>query len=695
VTIAALRPIETMAVLLLGVALASVSRGASSQTIVNLTAPANNNVYFSPATVTLRARASDTVPNTITRVEFYANGSLIGTDTTKAFSFIWTNPAPGTYALTAVAYDSARGQATSAARSIIVNAANQPPTVNLTSPANNSSFALPATVTLKANATAPENNDTVAKVDFFANGTLIGTDTSKVFTITWNPSPGVYTLTAIATDGQGAQTISPARTVTVAANQPPTVNLTSPANNSSFALPATITLKANATPPEDNDTVARVDFFANGTLIGTDTSKVYSFTWTNPSPGSYTLTAMASDGQGAQTTSAPRIIKVDAVNLPPTVSLASPANKAVFNAPAAIALKANASAPEANDTVARVDFFDGTTLVGTATAAPYIATIANAAAGTHVLTAVATDGQGAQTISAARTVTVTAGANLAPRVALTNPATGATFSAPATIALTASASDADGTIARVDFYQGPIPIGTVTSAPYTFTWTNVGQGSYAVTAVATDNGGAMTVSAVSNITVNSAVTQVYYIVPDHLNTPRMIADSTGTTVWRWDQGEPFSNDVPNNNPSGVGAFDFPLRFPGQYFDRETSLSYNYYRDYDSSVGRYVESDPMGLLSGINIYTYVRNGPLFALDLYGLEWSPPSPHPCDLVKQVPQTDDPCNCQRDVLADLCKCYKDKPFDIIGRGVCVEKARLKKTKCIADCAPKDACLLRGLFL
>src|SRR4249919_108579 len=86
-----------------------------------------------------------------------------------------------------------------------------------------------------------------------------------------------------------------------------------------------------------------------------------------------------------------------------------------------------------------------------------------------------------------------------------------------------------------------------------------------------------------------------------LNTPRVIADSTGTTVWRWDQGEPFGNDVPNNNPSGAGAFDFPLRFPGQYFDRETSLAYNVMRDYDTGLGRYVQSDPIGLDGGLNTY----------------------------------------------------------------------------------------------
>jgi RHS repeat-associated protein len=602
---------------ILGVVLGAVSLGAVAQTAVNLTAPANNSLFAPPATITLKASASATAPTTITRIEFYANGALIGTDTSKAYSFIWMNPPAGSYALTAVAFDSAGGQATSAARTITVNATNQPPTVNLTSPANNSSFALPATIALKANATAPEGNDTVAKVDFFANGSLIGTDTSKAYTITWNPSLGTYTLTAVATDGQGAQTTSAARTITVAANQPPTVNFTSPANNASFAPPATITLKANATPPEDNDTVVKVDFFANGALIGTDTSKAFTFTWTNPPPGTYTLTAVATDGQGAQTTSAARTIKVDASNLPPTVNLTSPANNAVFNTPATITLKANASAPEANDTVARVDFFDGATLVGSATAAPYSATIANAAAGTHVLTAVATDGQGAQTTSAARTVTVNSATNQPPTVVLTSPADGATFSAPATVSLTATASDADGSIARVDFFQGTTPIGTATTAPYTFGWTKVGQGSYAITALATDNGGAVTTSAAVNITVNLGVVQTYYIVPDHLDTARLIQDQAGNTVWRWDQGEPFGNDVPNNNPSGVGAFEFNLRFPGQYFDRETNLAYNYYRDYDPSLGRYVQSDPIGLDGGLNTYVYVRNYPLGLIDPKGL------------------------------------------------------------------------------
>ena len=110
----------------------------------------------------------------------------------------------------------------------------------------------------------------------------------------------------------------------------------------------------------------------------------------------------------------------------------------------------------------------------------------------------------------------------------------------------------------------------------------------------------------------------FNIHTDHLNTPRMIANQAGTAVWRWDQGEPFGSDVPNGDPNSTGVvFDFPLRFPGQYFDRETNLAYNNFRDYDPGIGRYVESDPIGLLGGENTYAYVDNNPIGSTDPMGL------------------------------------------------------------------------------
>lgn len=89
-------------------------------------------------------------------------------------------------------------------------------------------------------------------------------------------------------------------------------------------------------------------------------------------------------------------------------------------------------------------------------------------------------------------------------------------------------------------------------------------------------------------------------------------------MWRWDQGEPFGVNVPNENPSGLGVFDLPLRLPGQYYDRETALHYNAARDYDPSVGRYVESDPIGLGGGVNTYAYGLGSPLLNSDPEGLD-----------------------------------------------------------------------------
>jgi RHS repeat-associated protein len=116
--------------------------------------------------------------------------------------------------------------------------------------------------------------------------------------------------------------------------------------------------------------------------------------------------------------------------------------------------------------------------------------------------------------------------------------------------------------------------------------------------------------------VNTGTARVFFIHADHLNTPRLVSDATGTAVWRWDQQEPFGVNVPDENPSALGAFEFPLRFPGQYADSETSLYYNYFRDYDAAIGRYVESDPVGLRGGVNTYAYANHDPLSFIDPRG-------------------------------------------------------------------------------
>ena len=106
----------------------------------------------------------------------------------------------------------------------------------------------------------------------------------------------------------------------------------------------------------------------------------------------------------------------------------------------------------------------------------------------------------------------------------------------------------------------------------------------------------------------------YYIAPDHLGAPHQITNGAQQVVWFWDH-DPFGNGQPTGALSS-----YKLRFPGQFYDAETGLHYNYFRDYDPTTGRYIESDPIGLAGGINTYAYVGGDPISRIDLRGLDYS---------------------------------------------------------------------------
>jgi RHS repeat-associated protein len=110
--------------------------------------------------------------------------------------------------------------------------------------------------------------------------------------------------------------------------------------------------------------------------------------------------------------------------------------------------------------------------------------------------------------------------------------------------------------------------------------------------------------------------QIYYVQTDHLDTPRVLLDRAGRQRWSW-VAEPFGNSAPVENPIGVGTVSLNLRMPGQYFDVESGLNYNWHRSYDAGVGRYTQSDPIGLEGGINTYIYVGGNPVSKVDPMGL------------------------------------------------------------------------------
>ena len=187
-------------------------------------------------------------------------------------------------------------------------------------------------------------------------------------------------------------------------------------------------------------------------------------------------------------------------NAPPVVSITSPVNNANYNAPALVVINATASDPDG--TVSKVEFYNGATLLGQSTASPFTCNWTNVPAGNYSITAVATDNGNAKTTSSAIAIAVTATVNVPPVVTITSPANNTNFNAPASVAIRVSASDPDGTISKVEFYNGTSKLGESAISPYTYNWNNVAAGTYTLTADATDDKGAKTTSQPVTVTVS-------------------------------------------------------------------------------------------------------------------------------------------------------------------------------------------------
>ncbi len=236
-------------------------------------------------------------------------------------------------------------------------------------------------------------------------------------------------------------------------------------------------------------------------------------------------------GAGMATPPKPNIAIIGTSNNAPNTAISSPATGAKYTASASITLTAVAA--DRDGTVAKVDFYNGTTFIGSDASAPYSFTWANVAAGTYTITAKATDNNGAATSSSAITVTVNNLVNQKPVVEITAPFNNASYAAPAAIKFTATATDTDGAIAKVEFYNGTILLGagTANGTTYTFAHPNMTAGTYSVTAVATDNLGASVTSAA--VTINIAASQSIALAQgwNLISTNVRPADSTIATLF--------------------------------------------------------------------------------------------------------------------------------------------------------------------
>jgi hypothetical protein len=227
-----------------------------------------------------------------------------------------------------------------------------------------------------------------------SNLVISGSGESRTLSITpAADAAGATTITVTATSKVGGKTLNTSDTFVLTVNALPTVGVTAPTDGSTFATGSAITIDASASDSDGG--VSQVDFYRDDVLIGTDTTAPYSAAYSNPTVGSHSLTARATDDHGATTTSSAVSITV---HDPPTVSVASPTPGSTFVTPSAIPITANASD---DGNVTKVDFLHDGVLIGTDTTAPYSASYSSPTAGVHSLTARATDNHGATKTSSA------------------------------------------------------------------------------------------------------------------------------------------------------------------------------------------------------------------------------------------------------------------------------------------------------
>jgi plastocyanin len=352
--------------------------------------------------------------------------------------------------------------------------------------------------------------------------------------------------------------------VTVASlpvNLPPTVSLGNPTDGSVFTAPARINLTASASDPDG--TIAQVRFFAGTNQLAEVTIPPYKFTWDNVPAGAYALTVRATDNGGASSTSS--VVHITVLNSPgPNVTITSPTNGSVIPAPGSF----DVTATVARGAAMQVEFFDGTNSLVIDTTNPYRLSVDNLAPGVHLLSAVATDDQG---LRGTNSVSITV--NLLPSLEFTSPSNGAGFLAPATFTLEAAASDADGSVASLQFYRGTTLLATLPADGGALVVQGLAAGTYPFTARATDDLGGQSSQTIHVIVKNRPTVTVATPAANARLTNALAlisgtaADSTGVATAEYSvNGAPFQPTFGTTNwsrfialPSGTNVLQFRSR----------------------------------------------------------------------------------------------------------------------------------------
>jgi hypothetical protein len=468
-----------------------VEKAANVKPVVAITSPVSPATTLSGTVVTITATASDADGN-VAKVDFFDGATKLGEDLIAPFEYAYTGVA-GIHTITAVATDNEGGTTTSAPLTLTVNV-DTPPIVSITSPASTGATSK-VSVSLTINADASDNVS-VSQVEFFVgetnssgvfNITSLGVDNGAPYSVNYTPiSTGAKVLTAVATDSKGQTTTSTSVTVTINNNVAPTVAITfplPPAASSATGVVVPIT----ATASDTDGTITKVEFFDGATKLGEDLIAPYEYAYTGVA-GVHTITAVATDNEGGTTTSAALALTVTNDQPIPIIAITAPLTGTSSKVGVPVNITATA---RDNGSVSKVEFFINGIPISIDVTAPYEATY-TPTLGNHTLTAKSTDNILQVTTSA--NVLISVVANVAPTVTFTAPAT---RNMGAAIALTATATDGDGTVSQVEFFDGATSLGVDYVAPYQASFPALTSGIQTLKAVATDNDGATSEKSVS------------------------------------------------------------------------------------------------------------------------------------------------------------------------------------------------------
>ena len=475
-----------------------------------ITSPVEGDFHWSENDLAITAVLDD-ADNSISKVEFFYGNTKIGEAFSAPYSTIWVNPPAGNHAVTAVATDNGI-LTTSIPINIVIS--NTDPVIqtkvlqqglnNYIGTTDTYLYQVHHDINFSSHVDlidhrGSSNHVSLLHFDIFQSeggtipdGTFIESATLSLYK--WSAYDHVYQAYPLLVDWKEAEVTWDERQTGLPWNGKGAsvvgLDISTSADAEAFVTwnPQWLDIDVTTSVRGINDGVANYGWQLHSISGNPNTKKYHSSEYT----GNLSLRPML--------TMEYRVIDIGV----PSVNLTSPNDGDIYALGDDVILTANAN--DTDGSISLVEFYQGTTKLGEDASAPYSFTWISPPSGNYTLTAVVTDDSNLSTTSSLISIQVIDASNTPPIVDLTAPFDGDTYTIGEDVSITAVASDTDGSISLVEFYQGSTKLGEDASAPYNLTWISPSTGNYTLTAVATDDNGSSVTSSAVAITVGNGNT---------------------------------------------------------------------------------------------------------------------------------------------------------------------------------------------